>query len=1155
MPPKAQKQDEVGLLEYLEDIIGTIKYNQDIADLEKLQEDGQERKQSKMLDLYSTNDALGKIEKDKDDAINFLNMERGLYLLKNILFQIEIREKTKEMQKSGEQIEKFKIKAQQLKDELRQVKQNNQDAVMQIQLLNDEEEKRKAVNEDLVKQFKQLTIYDEKVRFDMKQLALKMERTRENIRQIEQNKINKIQEFSEIEVKIPRLKNELKNLNGIQETMELELNVLEVQLKEKTMRLRKDRENILKSLRPLQQQRQEKQTTLRDKQTDIQIIQNNHSNLESDYQRVTQAIQRDNENIVMYTNKLNEEISKKQQIAQKLEITENQLKLPQFDSYSLERDVQRKKQKLEMIRDYINNHRNKNKLLFELLEAQNKGQINGILGRLGDLGSIDQKYDIAISSGCGFLDHIVVKTLDDANQCINYLRQNRLGIAKFMVLEKIQDKTQHSEAVNFKCPPKSERLYDLIKIENQDVRRAFYLALKNTLVCQNIEDAQTIAYQRNEKHRVVTLQGYLIELSGTMSGGGRPRQGGMSSDVAQRGLYTEENAVQLQNEIEIQEKQIYEAQQLRPQLKDQYNNLQRELRQSELQIQSNNINLDQLNQHKQDQERRLQQITSQRDIVMKDILKIQGIQNQIQKINEDLAREQPQIEQLQNQLNQIDDKIQESMSAQHNKVRNEKNQIESQILMLEKEIQSLKLKIESSNQILKNIDKQKLDEDKVQKGYEKKMQELRGELDELTRQGEKILKLQKDNNETKERENQKKNEMKELYLKLKPLLDDVMQKYNDVKQLINEEGQKALMLKQKNDKLIEKLFLNREKCQKFVQQFKEVFREVDLVRQQRLNLKVESPIHDQNQRDKNEVSAFMDVEEIQQANTRRIIDYASMSKEQRLEHFTDQYDIVYQFNSEILEILCGDLGFIREAINQLEEQVKGLNINFEVINTYKMLSLQKQQKEEELKNMTMSYQEIRDRLHQVRKQRENDFLQGFNIIAKELKQIYRFITNGGDAELDLVDSLDPFSEGIQFNVRPLKKSWKEMKKLSGGEKTISSLALIFALHIYKPSPLYFMDEIDAALDYKNVAIVGQYIKQRAIDSQFLIISLRNNMFELAEKLYGIYKINDTTKFISMIPEDVNTIIEEKRKQLQQQKQQQSLNSNQEIEVDEISSLL
>lgn len=63
----------------------------------------------------------------------------------------------------------------------------------------------------------------------------------------------------------------------------------------------------------------------------------------------------------------------------------------------------------------------------------------------------------------------------------------------------------------------------------------------------------------------------------------------------------------------------------------------------------------------------------------------------------------------------------------------------------------------------------------------------------------------------------------------------------------------------------------------------------------------------------------------------------------------------------------------------------------------------------------------------------------------------------------LTDSLDPFSEGIVFSVRPPKKSWKNISNLSGGEKTLSSLALVFALHHYKPTPLYVMDEIDAAL--------------------------------------------------------------------------------------------
>lgn len=65
---------------------------------------------------------------------------------------------------------------------------------------------------------------------------------------------------------------------------------------------------------------------------------------------------------------------------------------------------------------------------------------------------------------------------------------------------------------------------------------------------------------------------------------------------------------------------------------------------------------------------------------------------------------------------------------------------------------------------------------------------------------------------------------------------------------------------------------------------------------------------------------------------------------------------------------------------------------------------------------------------------------------------------------------------LTISVRPPKKSWKNITNLSGGEKTLSSLALVFALHYYRPTPLYVMDEIDAALDFKNVSIVGYYIK-------------------------------------------------------------------------------
>ncbi len=147
---------------------------------------------------------------------------------------------------------------------------------------------------------------------------------------------------------------------------------------------------------------------------------------------------------------------------------------------------------------------------------------------------------------------------------------------------------------------------------------------------------------------------------------------------------------------------------------------------------------------------------------------------------------------------------------------------------------------------------------------------------------------------------------------------------------------------------------------------------------------------------------------------------------------------------------------------------------------------------------------------------------GFGTISLRLKEMYQMITLGGDAELELLDSLDPFSEGISFSVRPPKKSWKQIGNLSGGEKTLSSLALVFALHYYKPTPLYVMDEIDAALDFKNVSIVANYIKERTKDAQFIIISLRNNMFELADRLVGIYKTHDATKSVTINPKLFDT---------------------------------
>merc|ERR1719458_2512495 len=201
----------------------------------------------------------------------------------------------------------------------------------------------------------------------------------------------------------------------------------------------------------------------------------------------------------------------------------------------------------------------------------------------------------------------------------------------------------------------------------------------------------------------------------------------------------------------------------------------------------------------------------------------------------------------------------------------------------------------------------------------------------------------------------------------------------------------------------------------------------------------------------------------------------------------------------------------------LEANVKNLKPNLTAIEEFRRADAEHRTKLADYEAAHAQREEARHQLEALRQARLEEFMDGFSVISMKLKEMYQMITLGGDAELELVDTLDPFSEGINFSVRPPKKSWKQITNLSGGEKTLASLSLVFALHHYKPTPLYFMDEIDAALDFRNVSIIANYIKERTKNAQFIVISLRNHMFELADLLVGIYKTQDISKSVAINP--------------------------------------
>lgn len=238
---------------------------------------------------------------------------------------------------------------------------------------------------------------------------------------------------------------------------------------------------------------------------------------------------------------------------------------------------------------------------------------------------------------------------------------------------------------------------------------------------------------------------------------------------------------------------------------------------------------------------------------------------------------------------------------------------------------------------------------------------------------------------------------------------------------------------------------------------------------------------------------------------------------------------VYEDEADLREL---DVESLQKQVSSLEAHLGSMQVNLRVIaewrekrNTWTAMQAEFVEVDGE-RNAALQQHDLLSR------QRHTEFMTGLRSITQHLRQMYSLITMGGTAELELVDSLDPFSEGVAFSVMPPRKSWKAIANLSGGEKTLASLALVFALHCYKPCPVYVMDEIDAALDFRNVSIVASYIRHRTFQSaQFIVISLRDDMFEQADRLVGVYKTHNQTKSITIDPGQFVTCLPSQQQQV------------------------
>lgn len=161
---------------------------------------------------------------------------------------------------------------------------------------------------------------------------------------------------------------------------------------------------------------------------------------------------------------------------------------------------------------------------------------------------------------------------------------------------------------------------------------------------------------------------------------------------------------------------------------------------------------------------------------------------------------------------------------------------------------------------------------------------------------------------------------------------------------------------------------------------------------------------------------------------------------------------------------------------------------------------------------------------EVRQRRHDLFMKAFTHISENISGTYKDLTKstqfplGGQAYLDMEDSTEPYLAGLKYHAMPPLKRFRDMEHLSGGEKTIAALALLFAIHSYQPSPFFVLDEVDAALDNVNVGRVAKYVREHASPGmQFIVISLKAGFFQESETLVGVMRDQTamSSKYLSL----------------------------------------
>ncbi|KAJ2928232.1 hypothetical protein H1R20_g8845, partial [Candolleomyces eurysporus] len=694
----------------------------------------------------------------------------------------------------------------------------------------------------------------------------------------------------------------------------------------------------------------------------------------------------------------------------------------------------------------------------------------GVRGRVVDLCKpIQRKYEIAVSVILGRnIDAIVVDEEKTAIDCIEYMRNQRAGQATFIPLDTIQAKPVNDK---FRSFAKGARLgVDVVQYEPA-IERAIHHACGNALVCDTMDVARFVCYEKGQEVKAVTLEGTVIHKSGLITGGKSTHNNNKKWDEKDiQGLIRVRDSLQAQR-LELAKQ--------KPKAKSDENII------SEI-------------------SRLEATITVARDDLTACKLRVTGLKEELKHVDKELKSLSPQLKQattahsalksridgLSQTINTAEDAIFASFCRKIG-VTNIREYEERQLKIAQEESQA---RLRFDTQIARLTHQCDFEEEGL-RGIADRSERLQTII--ATEQGN-LAKYQQLKS-AKEAEIASSLEIIEgLREELSGLQQVLEEKTKDVEQVKKTTSKAAKVLDQAlkeiataNDE-IEKLALDRSsiyrKCR--LEEINLPLREGNLK-----NVPMEENLRE-------EVTMDVDDEDATQrpkavADYGLEVDFDSVGDEDREK---DPAEAVADFDKEIAKI---------------SSEIERMAPNMKAMERLDDVEAKLAQTEKEADKARRDSKEARERFNDVKKRRCDLFNKAYNHISDRIDQVYKDLTKGkaapmgGVAYLSLEDNEEPYNGGIKYHAMPPMKRFRDMEQLSGGEKTVAALALLFAIHSYQPAPFFVLDEVDAALDNTNVAKVANYIRTHASDNfQFIVISLKNSLYERGNSLVGIYRDQD-----------------------------------------------